>query len=229
MRLPDVLGVLGALVVGVVLAVLLLASAASPPPAQSSPVPPTIPPLPTATVVAGESLRPTIAPGETATPGHVLAVGEEAPRLQVTLTDGSLFDTADYAGTPLWVNFMATWTPVSVEELPLLQRYQEDLGDKLAILVVDVGEERDVVRPFIRGLDVDLPVGLDADGSAAAAWGAYALPVHLFIDADGVVQQVIYGGAPVDLWDQAIALVVPDFVPPESSSEPEEPVESVAP
>jgi hypothetical protein len=225
MRLPDVLGVLGALVVGVVLTVLLLASAASPPAPQSSHEPSTIPPLPTATLGADESLRPTIAPGETATPGHVLAVGDQAPRLQVTLTDGSLFDTADYPGVPLWVNFMATWTPQSTDELPLLQRYQKDLGDKLTILIVDVGEERDVVRPFIRGLDLDLPVGLDANGDAAAAWGAYALPVHLFIDTEGVVQQVVYGGAPVDLWDQAIALVVPDFVPPESSAEPEEPTE----
>ena len=133
---------------------------------------PRYPALPTPTLVAGESLRPTIAPGETATPGHVLAVGDAAPRLQVTLTDGSLFDTADYAGTPLWVNFMATWTPISADELPLLQRYQKDLGDKLTILLVDVGEERDVVRPFVRGLDIELPVGLDVNGDAAAAWGA---------------------------------------------------------
>ena len=83
-----------------------------------------------------------------------------------------------------------------------------------------------MVRQFMRGLDIDLPVGLDTNGNAQALWGAYALPVHLFIDSDGVVQQVVYGGAPVDLWDQAIALVVPDFVPPETSAEPEEPVES---
>ncbi|MEO6350769.1 MAG: TlpA disulfide reductase family protein [Candidatus Limnocylindrales bacterium] len=226
MRLPDVLGVLGALVVGAVLAVLLLASAASAPPVLPSPVPPTIPPLPTPTKVAEPSARPTIAPGETATPGHALGVGQEAPPLEVTLTDGSLFDSADYTGHPLWVNFMATWTPQSAEELPLMKRYQKDLGDKLTILVVDVGEERDVVRQFVRGLDVDLPVALDTLGNAQALWGAYALPVHLFIDVDGVVQQVIYGGAAVDLWDQAIALVVPDFVPPESSAEPEKPVES---
>jgi cytochrome c biogenesis protein CcmG/thiol:disulfide interchange protein DsbE len=189
-------------------------------------VPPTIPLLPTATSVAEPSARPTIAPGETATPGHVLAIGDQAPRLEVTLTDGSLFDTADYAGAPLWVNFMATWTPQSADELPLLQRYQGDLGDKLTILVIDVGEERDVVRQFVRSLDLELPVGVDLNGNAQALWGAYALPVHMFVDADGVVQQVIYGGAPVDLWDEAIALVVADFVPPESSAEPEEPVES---
>ena len=217
MRLPDILGVLGALVVGGLLTVLLLASAVSAPPALPSPVPPTIPPLPTATPIAQSSARPTIEPGESATPGHILAVGQPAPRLQVTLTDGSLFDSADYEGTPLWVNFMATWCPQCVDELPLMKRYQKDLGDKLQIVVVDVGEEREVVRPYMRELDVDLPVGLDTDAAIQAQWGAYALPVHLFIDEDGLVRDVIYGGAPLAVWDEAIALIVPDFVPAESA------------
>jgi thiol-disulfide isomerase/thioredoxin len=220
MRLPDVLGVLGALVVGGVLTVLLLASAVSTPPAQPSPVPPTIPPLPTVPPVAGPSVRPTIQPGESATPGHIVAIDEPAPRLQVTLTDGSLFDSSDYEGTPLWVNFMATWLPQTEEELPLMVRYQRDLGDKLQIVVVDVGEARDVVRPYMRDLDVELPVGLDEDAGAQAEWGAYALPVHLFIDADGVVRDVVYGGAPIEVWDEAIALIVPDFVPTASVPPP---------
>ena len=219
MRLPDLLGVLGALVVGGLLTVLLLASAASAPPALPTPVPPTLPPLPTPTVVVDPA--PTIGPGQTATPGHIVPVGQPAPRLQVTLTDGSLLDSADYRGQPLWINFMATWCPQCDEELPLMERYQRDLGDKLTIVVVDVGEEREVVRPFMRSLDVDLPVGLDTDASVQAAWGAYALPVHAFIDDQGVVRSIIYGGAPVSMWDEAIALVVPDFVPPESSVPPE--------
>ena len=213
MRLPDVLGVLGALVVGGLLTVLLLASAVSAPPAQPTQVPPTIPPLPTATPAAVVSARPTIEPGETATAGHIVDVDSPAPPLQVTLTDGSLFDAADYEGTPLWINFTTTWLPQTEEELPLMARYQRDLGDSLQILVVDVGEERDVVRPFMRDLDIELPVGLDRDSSAQAAWGAYALPVHVFIDAEGIVRDVVYGGAPIEVWDEAIALIVPDFVP----------------
>ena len=220
MRLPDVLGVLGALVVGGLLTVLLLASAVSAPPALPTPVPPTIPPLPTMPPVAATD-RPTIEPGETATPGHIVAVGQPAPSLQVTLLDGSLFDTADYAGQPLWINFMATWCPQCVDELPLMERYQRDLRDQLTILVIDVGEDRQTVNQFMRGLDVDLPVGLDPEAEVQAQWGAYALPVHLFIDADGVVQEVVYGGAPLDVWDSAIALVVPEFIPPEGSVPPE--------
>ncbi|MEX2546444.1 MAG: TlpA disulfide reductase family protein [Chloroflexota bacterium] len=212
MRLPDILGVVAALVVGGLLTVLLLASAVAAPPALLTPAPQTIPPLPTPTPAVDRTLVPTTAPGRT--PGPIVSVGQPAPPIQVTLTDGSLLDTADYAGQPLWVNFMATWNPQTVDELPLMQRYQQDYADQMTILVIDVGEDRQKVNEFMRGLEIDLPVGVDEDGAAQAAWGTYALPVHVFIDAQGVVREIIYGGAPLEVWDQAITLIVPDFVPP---------------
>jgi len=159
---------------------------------------------------------PTTEPGETA--GPVVAIGQPAPPLQVTLTDGSLLDLADYAGQPMWINFMATWTPQATTELPLMDRYQRDFEGQLNIFAIDVGEDRQTVRQFMQQLDVDLPAGVDEDGLAQAAWGTYALPVHVFIDELGVVQEIVYGGAPVDVWDEAIALIVPDFVGP--SGEP---------
>lgn len=208
------------MVVGGLLTVLLLASAVAAPPTLPTPVPPSIPPLPTGTPVAPRTLVPTTAPGET--PGPVVTVGQPAPRLQVTLTDGSLFDTADYVGQPLWVNFMATWCPQCVDELPLMERYQGDYENQMTIFAVDVGEDRQTVNQFMRQLDVDLPVGVDENGAAQAAWGTYALPVHVFIDAAGIVQAIVYGGAPLDVWDQSIALIVPEFVPPSEEPVPQE-------
>lgn len=215
MRLPDVLGVLGALAVGAVLAVILLIGAVAAPPTLPTPVPPTIPPLPTPTAAA--IATPGLEPGQTATPGHIIGIGQPAPPLRVTLTDGSLFDAADYAGQPLWINFMATWTPQSIDELPLMETYQLDLQGKLTVVVVDVGESRQVVRPYMQQLDVDLPVGLDEDTAIQREWGAYALPVHLFIDGDGVIQDILYGGAPLEIWDEALSKIVPDLAPVESA------------
>jgi len=220
MRRPDILGVVAALVVGGLLTALLLASAVGAPPTLPTPLPPSIPPLPTGTPVAQRTLVPTTAPG--ATPGPVVAIGQPAPRLQVTLTDGSLLDTADYAGQPLWINFMATWCPQCVDELPLMERYQRDYEAQMTIFVVDVGEDRQTVRQYFNQLNVDLPVGVDEDGAAQAAWGTYALPVHVFIDAEGVVKEIVYGGAPLEVWDASIALIVPDFIPPSEEPIPQE-------
>ena len=167
MRLPDYLGVLGALVVGGVLTIVLLAGSLGTAPALPTRPPVSIPPLPTPT--SNESL-PSALPSGTPISGS-LAIGQVAPELKVTLTDGSLMDTADFAGLPIWVNFMATWCPQCSTELPMMERFQGQLKDQMTILVVDVGEDRATVKDFLNGLNVDLAVGVDPDGSAQRACG----------------------------------------------------------
>ena len=213
MRLPDILGVLGALVVGVLLTILLLASAIGEQPALPTPVPPTIPPLPTPTSDASATATPgaTDDPASTPSPSRGVAIGQRAPDIEVTLLDGSVMNTADWAGQPLWVNFMATWCPQCVDELPMMERYNAQLDGAMTILVVDVGEDRRTVREFMESLEFELPVGVDSDGSVQAEWGAYALPIHFWMDADGIVRQVVYGGAPPEIFIQAITAVVPEF------------------
>ena len=91
-------------------------------------------------------------------------VGQPAPPLEVTLLDGSVMNTAHFAGKPIWINFMATWCPQCQAELPMMNEYAKLLGDSMTVLVVDVGEDHDTVKAFIKSLDFDLPVGVDADG-----------------------------------------------------------------
>jgi len=212
MRRPDLIGVLGALVVGGLLTVLLLASAIGQMPVLPTPVPPTIPPLPTQSGnPLGSGALPTGTPFASGTVGTGVGLGLRAPTIQLTLTDGSLMDTANFAGQPLWINFMATWCPQCADELPMMERYETDLTDKMTILVVDTGEDRQTVREFMRDLDVDLTVGLDPDGAIQRAWGAYGLPVHFMLDAEGIVREIVYGGAPPEIFIQAITTVVPEF------------------
>jgi thiol-disulfide isomerase/thioredoxin len=203
MRLPDYFGVIGALIVGGVLTVLLLASTLGTP--GSLPTRPaiTIPPLPTQ---SGNSSLPSALPT-----GNPIGIGQVAPNIRVTLTDGSLMDTADFGDLPMWINFMATWCPQCSAELPMMQRFEKDLTDQMTLLVIDVGEDRSVVRDFMRGLDVRLTVGLDQDGSIQDQWAANALPVHYMLDADGVVRQIVYGGAPEETFIQAVTVLVPEF------------------
>lgn len=209
MRQPDYLGVIGALVVGGVLTVLLLAGTlGTPAPLPTRPAV-TIPPVPTQS--GGGSLPSVLPTGTPNGPGIGTAIGEIAPNIQVTLTDGSLIDTADFGDLPIWINFMATWCPQCATELPMMDRFEAQLKDQMTVLVIDVGEDRSVVRDFMRAIDVDLTVGLDHDGSIQAQWAANALPVNYMLDADGVVRQIVYGGAPEETFIQAVTVLVPEF------------------
>jgi len=239
MRLPDVLGVLGALVVGAVLAVFLLTSALGEQPALATPVPPTLPPLPTLAVASlPPSVVPSAAPLASQTPEIGLAVGDQAPNIKVTLLDGSVMNTSDFLGTPMWINFMATWCPQCQDELPMMEDYASQLDGQMNELVVDVGEDRQTVKSFMKQIKFSLPVGVDDDGSIQKEWGAYALPVHYWLDEQGIVRQIVYGGAPPEIFIQAITAVVPDFSaetpPPQATTAPQpsteaSPGESVGP
>jgi thiol-disulfide isomerase/thioredoxin len=212
MRLPDYLGVIGALIVGGVLTVLLLASTlGTPAPLPTRPAI-AIPPLPTQSGNGSlPSALPTGTPNGPAGSRIGTAIGQIAPNIRVTLTDGSLMDTADFGGLPIWINFMATWCPQCATELPMMDRFERQLKDQMTVLVIDVGEDRSVVRDFMRAIEVDLTVGLDHDASIQAQWGANALPVHYLLDADGVVRQIVYGGAPEETFIQAVTVLVPEF------------------
>jgi Thiol-disulfide isomerase and thioredoxins len=212
MRLPDYLGVVGALVVGGLLTVLLLVSTLGTPTALPTRAPQTVPPLPTPTGNGSlPSALPSGTPFESAQPRTGTAIGQVAPEIRITLTDGSLMDTADFGVQPMWITFMATWCPQCATELPMMERFEAQLTDKMTLLVIDVGEDRHTVRTFLDGLNVGLTVGLDQDSAIQAQWGANALPVHFLLDGNGVVQEIVYGGAPEEVFIQAITAVVPDF------------------
>ena len=226
MRLPEIVGALVALLVGTVIIGVALATIGSAPAEAPTPGVPRVGPLATATARPTATIAPTPTQAPTATaatqPGESPAsapparpgvgIGELAPRIELPLIDGRLLDTAEFAGQPLWINFMATWCPQCQDELPMMEGLQATLGDSMSILVVDVGESPEVVEGFIDRLNVDLPVAIDSDGLVQDQWGAYALPIHFWIDADGYVQAILFGGAPEEAFRDSILTVLPDVV-----------------
>lgn len=215
MRFPSLIGALAALAVGALVLVVFLGAVLGQPAAVPTPGGPTAPPLPTDTLPP--SGQPTDAAPSAATasgspapftqPPEGVAIGQVAPAIELPQLGGGTLDTGAIEG-PLWINFMATWCPQCRDELPMMESFQAQLGEELTIVLVDVNEDRQVVRQFIESLGVGLPTGLDEHGTAQLEWGAFALPKHFWLDADGVVQAVLFGGAPRDLFIEAIRTVV---------------------
>lgn len=175
---------------------------------RESPSPAGQSPTPAATGGPTTGSSPSARPGTSPEVG--LSVGDLAPRLTVPQLGGAEIDTAALAGEPIWINFMATWCPPCVDELPIMERLQGQLGERMTIILIDVREDQDTVASFMTALSVDLPVGLDSDGAAQRAWGAYALPVHYWIGADGRVGGFLYGGAGPEQFIEGVHTVLPD-------------------
>ena len=126
--------------------------------------------------------------------GIGLPIGRYAPPLRLVALDGSAIDLASLRGRPVWIDFLASWAPACQDELPLVEKYHAELGQRVAIILVDVRESQATAAAFENRMKLDLPVGLDLNGAAQHAWAAYSLPIHYWIDAFGVVRASGYGG-----------------------------------
>lgn len=215
-RLSIVAGLLtgvaaAALVIGGILAFAPLPGAA-----------PTPAPLPSASLgIASPSTS--ASPGGSGTPapsgaqasptdgsGAAFHVGEPAPALVVPQVGGGIVDLSKLRGSPVWVNFMGTYCPPCVDEFPLMNRFStRHADDGLVVIAVDVKEDEGVVAAFAEQLGATFPLGLDGDGSAAARWDAVALPVHFWIDKDGLIRDGALGGIGPDIMARGLRTIMP--------------------
>ena len=138
-------------------------------------------------------------------------VGEPAPDFKLLNEAGETVSLSDYRGTPVVLNFWASWCAPCVEEIPFFGEVSDDVNagadtPQLVFLLVNNGEDAGKALEFLRGeLDSDLPVALDAGKAARDELGldrsldvvknyrVRGMPSTYFIDADGVVQAVKQG------------------------------------
>ena len=105
---------------------------------------------------------------------------------------------------------MQTTCPPCVDEFPLMNGFAARYADTgLVVIAIDIREEEGTVAAFAQSLNAAFPIGLDADGAAAAAWGALALPVHFWVDRDGIVRAGALGGIGPDVMAENLATILP--------------------
>jgi thiol-disulfide isomerase/thioredoxin len=105
---------------------------------------------------------------------------------------------------------MGTYCPPCVDEFPLMNGFAARYADDgLVILAIDVKEEEGVVAAFGERLAATFPLGLDSDGSIAERWDAIALPVHFWIDKDGIVRDGALGGIGPDIMARGLSAILP--------------------
>jgi cytochrome c biogenesis protein CcmG/thiol:disulfide interchange protein DsbE len=156
-----------------------------------------------------------LAPGPAASdpgrsPDQVAGIGQPAPPLAVPQLGGGEIALANLEGSPVWVSFMASWCPPCREELPIMNGLAARYADTgLVVVAIDVREDESVADAFARELQVAFPVGLDTDGSAQSDWGAFALPVHYWIDADGIVRDGASGDIGPDIMARGLESILP--------------------
>lgn len=214
-RLSIVLG----LMAGVAAAAVLLGGivALAPEPGQSATP---VPSVPDASVPPGAETPSTdpgttpivsAAPSPAETGGDGLfGIGRPAPPLVVPQAGGGTIDLAALRGTPVWVNFMQTFCPPCRDEFPLMNGFAVRYADEgLVVIAIDIQEDEATVIAFADELNAIFPLGLDSDGSAADTWRAIGLPVHFWVDREGIVRYGALGGIGADIMATGVASILP--------------------
>ncbi|MFC1901293.1 TlpA family protein disulfide reductase [Chloroflexota bacterium] len=121
-------------------------------------------------------------------------VGSIAPDFKLQSLDGESVSLSDYSGTPVLINFWATWCGYCREEMPYLQQIDEEWPDsELVVLTVDVRESASRVERFMQTYNLSLTVLLDSDGSVAQEYNLIGYPTTFFIDKDGIIREKASG------------------------------------
>lgn len=96
---------------------------------------------------------------------------------------------SDYTGTPVVVNFWASWCPPCKREMPAFQKMREKYGENVKFLMVNETdgdrETMDTAKAFVEENGYEMDLLFDLDGDAANTYYLMYLPRTLFIDADG--------------------------------------------
>ena len=89
---------------------------------------------------------------------------------------------------PAIVNLWASWCGPCRTELPAFQRFADTVGDRVLVLGVDTGDTRDAGSGFMQDAKVAFPTLFDARSTLLSGVGRSALPVTLFVDAEGGIR-----------------------------------------
>ncbi len=125
----------------------------------------------------------------------VSLVGDPAPDFSLTGLDGAKHQLTDYKGHVTFVNFWATWCGPCQVELPTLEKFVAQQGDKGAmVLAVNAGETPDQITSYFKQNEISgLNVLLDSNIEVYTAYGINALPTTFIVDKDGVIRYRHFG------------------------------------
>jgi cytochrome c biogenesis protein CcmG/thiol:disulfide interchange protein DsbE len=148
-------------------------------------------------------------PASVSTAAKAYPPGTPAPPLRLRGLDGRPVDLAALRGRPVVVNFWATWCEPCVREFPLLrQAAASHRPDRLAVVGVLTNDRPAAARAFVRRHHATWPVGIDANATTAARWGAVGLPHTYFVRPDGTLASHQLGELTRAALDRQLALIL---------------------
>ena len=154
-------------------------------------------------------------PAETEAPAQEEAPA--APDFTVLDTDGQEVRLSDMQGTPVVLNFWASWCPPCKSEMPdiqaLYEKYGENEGDLIVLGVANPKTDEmpnnqdgtvEEVTDYLEENGLTFPVVMDTTGELFYWYGISAFPTTFMIDANGNVYGYVSGALTADMMESIV-------------------------
>ena len=118
-------------------------------------------------------------------------IGAAAPAYGATTLDGDSIELAGLRGAPVLLNVWATWCMPCREEMPELQRIQEEYGARgLRVVGVSIDQKRAAgeVERFVEEHAIGFTILLDPASRVTTKFRTVGVPETVLIDEDGVLR-----------------------------------------
>lgn len=149
-----------------------------------------------------------IGEGEQEVPVVGISVGNRAPNVSLKDFEGNQVTFSDFYGKPIFIDFWAAWCPFCLREIPDIQKIHEQNPD-LVILGIHRSETESLEtgKEFAKKLGVTYTLLKDTKGNAYNTFsgGRPLMPIGIFLDKEGVIQERLYGPKSLEQMEKAIA------------------------
>lgn len=140
--------------------------------------------------ITGEGKIIQIPPGERGEP--VEAEG--------TTLDGEELSLADHRGSVVVTNTWASWCPPCRKEMPLVVKLDEESGDDVVVLGINIRDNKANAEAFVRNAGMEFPSFYDPGSRVLLALsdeiGPYSLPSTAVLDRKGRLAALVLGEIP---------------------------------
>ena len=137
----------------------------------------------------------------------------EAPDFTVVDADGNEVHLSDFRGTPVVLNFWASWCGPCKSEMPDFDDAAARLAGQVQFLLVNMTdgsrETLESAQAYLEETGITAPAYFDTSYSAAIAYGVTSLPTTYFIDAQGGAVARAMGAIDADTLQKGIDMILP--------------------
>ncbi len=116
-------------------------------------------------------------------------IGKKSPDFTVdTFKSGKVNMTQFRNNQPAMIFFWATWCPHCRAQLKELNAKGNEIEKKgIKVILVDVGETAQEVKPYVERNKIMFDVFLDEDNAISDKYGIIGVPTFFFVNKDGMI------------------------------------------